>query len=151
LYSTYNLHKNNQSVKTFTITFGPTKRSRNVRNVITHNFILGNQKTELCVYLSLCARTTFHVTCFPAFCLIIVRHVKIQTFCQVYYKSMKTIELKIFVAKRSMYWTVKYLPNQVNKRTNFTHLMQKDYRMLVCYSSTLHLFFENIDSVFVLV
>ena len=96
------------------MTFGPTK-SGNVRNVITHNVILGNQKTELCVYLWLCARTTVHVTCFPAFCVIIVRNFKIQAFSREgYYKSIKTIELTIFVAKRSMYLTVTKLVKHEN-------------------------------------
>ena len=46
--------------------FGPTK-GRKVCNVIAHNIILTNQKTESFVFPWLRSHSTFDVTCFPAF------------------------------------------------------------------------------------
>jgi len=44
----------------------PTKGGK-LRNVITQNVVLANQKTESFVYQWLRALTMFNVTCFPAF------------------------------------------------------------------------------------
>ena len=44
----------------------PTKGGK-LRNVITHNVVWANQKTEYFVYRWQHAHATFDLTCFPAF------------------------------------------------------------------------------------
>jgi len=46
--------------------FGPTKGG-NLCNVIHHNVIWGNQKTEYIVYSWLCGHADFDIKCIPAF------------------------------------------------------------------------------------
>ena len=49
------------------MTFGREKKGRKLRNVITHNVIWTNQKTESSVYRWKRAHALFDVTFFPAF------------------------------------------------------------------------------------